>query len=53
MFNEDVISENLNEKSFNLNEKYTLGYSYGMPTSDVSSYNSGSHEFMLAIKILD
>ena len=37
----------------NLNEKYTLGYSYGMPNSDVSTYNSGSHEFMLAIKILD
>ena len=37
----------------NLNDRYTLGYSYGIPSSDVSSYNSGSHEFMLAIKILD
>ena len=38
---------------FNLNDRYTIGYSYAMPSSDVSDYHTGSHEFMLSVKILD
>ena len=33
---------------FNINEKFNIGYSYGIPSSE---YNSGSHEFMLGVKL--
>ena len=35
---------------YNINDRFNLGYSYGMPSSTTSSYYSGSHEFMLGIK---
>ena len=35
---------------FNINDRYNIGYSYGMPSSATSNYYSGSHEFMLGIK---
>ena len=38
---------------FNLNDRYTIGYSYGLPSTNVSSYYTGTHEFMLAVKILE
>ena len=35
---------------FNINERFNMGYSYGLPSSE---YYSGSHEFMLGVKISD
>ena len=35
---------------FNINERFNIGYSYGLPASE---YYSGSHEFMLGVKISD
>lgn len=34
---------------FNINDRYNIGYSYGMPSSATSNYYSGSHEFMLGV----
>ena len=31
-------------------ERFVVGYSYDLPTSTISNYSSGSHEFMLGIK---
>jgi len=36
---------------YNINERFSVGYSYGMPSSSTSSYHSGSHEFMLGVKL--
>ena len=36
---------------YKINDRFNIGYSYGMPSSATSSYNSGSHEFMLGIKL--
>ena len=35
---------------YHINERFNIGYSYGLPSSNTSSYYSGSHEFMLGIK---
>jgi type IX secretion system PorP/SprF family membrane protein len=35
---------------YNINERFNIGYSYGLPSSATSSYYSGSHEFMLTVK---
>jgi type IX secretion system PorP/SprF family membrane protein len=35
---------------YNINERFNIGYSYGMPSSATSNYYSGSHEFMLGVK---
>ena len=35
---------------YNINNRFNIGYSYGMPSSANSNYYSGSHEFMLGIK---
>ena len=35
---------------YNINDRFNIGYSYGMPSSATSNYYSGSHEFMLAVK---
>ena len=35
---------------YNINDRFNIGYSYGMPSADMSNYYSGSHEFMLGIK---
>ena len=37
---------------YNINDRFNIGYSYGMPSSTTSNYYSGSHEFMLGIKFL-
>jgi hypothetical protein len=34
---------------YNINERLSFGYSYGMPSSSASNY--GSHEFSLGIKL--
>ena len=36
---------------YKINDRFNIGYSYGMPSSTTSSYHSGSHEFMLGIKL--
>ena len=35
---------------YNINDRFNIGYSYGMPSSATSNYYSGSHEFMLGVK---
>ena len=37
---------------YNINNRFNIGYSYGLPTSSYSSYYSGSHEFMLGVKLI-
>ena len=36
---------------YKINDRFNIGYSYGMPSSATSSYHSGSHEFVLGIKL--
>ncbi len=36
---------------FTLNDRYNIGYSYDMPSAKLSSYSSGSHEFMFGIRL--
>ena len=36
---------------YKINDRFNIGYSYGTPSSATSSYHSGSHEFMLGIKL--
>ena len=36
---------------FDINERYNIGYSYGMPSTATSSYHSGSHEFILGVRL--
>ena len=36
---------------YNINDRYNIGYSYGMPSSATSNYYSGSHEFMLGVRL--
>ena len=36
---------------YNINDRFNIGYSYGMPSSATSNYNTGSHEFMLGVKL--
>ena len=35
---------------YNINDRFNIGYSYGMPSSATSNYYSGSHEFMLGVR---
>ena len=35
---------------YNINNRFNIGYSYGIPSSATSNYHSGSHEFMLGVK---
>ncbi len=35
---------------YNINDRFNIGYSYGMPSSATSSY-SGSHEFLLGVRL--
>ena len=35
---------------YNINDRFSIGYSYGLPSSATSDY-SGSHEFMLGVKL--
>ena len=37
---------------YNINNRFNIGYSYGLPTSSYSNYYSGSHEFMLGVKLV-
>ncbi len=36
---------------YNINDKFNIGYSYGMPSTATNSYYSGSHEFMLGVRL--
>jgi len=35
---------------YNINDRFNIGYSYGMPSTATSNYYSGSHEFMLGVR---
>jgi hypothetical protein len=35
---------------YNINDRFNVGYSYGIPSSVTSNYYSGSHEFMLGVR---
>lgn len=37
---------------YNINNRFNIGYSYGLPSSSYNIYYSGSHEFMLGVKLL-
>ena len=37
---------------YSIKERYLIGYSYDAPSSDMSGYSSGSHEFMIGIRFL-
>ena len=37
---------------YSFQERYIIGYSYDIPSSDMSSYAGGSHEFMIGIRFL-
>ena len=37
---------------YNINNRFNIGYSYGLPPSSYSSYYSGSHEFMVGVKLV-
>ena len=34
---------------YNINDRFNIGYSYGIPSSTTNNYHSGSHEFMLGV----
>jgi type IX secretion system PorP/SprF family membrane protein len=36
---------------YTINDRFNIGYSYGMPSSATSNYYSGSHEFMLGVRL--
>ncbi len=36
---------------YSVNDRYMIGYSYDILNSELADYSSGSHEFMLAIKL--
>ena len=35
---------------YNINDRFNIGYSYGMPSSAATNYYTGSHEFMLGVR---
>jgi len=37
---------------YSIQERYIIGYSYDIPSSDMSDNSSGSHEFMIGIRFL-
>jgi len=37
---------------YSIQDRYMIGYSYDIPSSDMSSYSGGSHEFMIGIRFL-
>ena len=36
---------------YSINDRYIIGYSYDILNSELADYSSGSHEFMLGIKL--
>tara|TARA_B100000902_G_C27321463_1_gene924913 strand:- start:7899 stop:8825 length:927 start_codon:yes stop_codon:yes gene_type:complete len=36
---------------YSINDRFNIGYSYGIPSSSNSQYYSGSHEFLIGIKL--
>jgi len=36
---------------YNINDRFNIGYSYGMPSSATSNYYTGSHEFMFGVRL--
>lgn len=37
---------------YSIQDRYIIGYSYDIPSSDMSSYTGGSHEFMIGIRFM-
>ena len=37
---------------YSIQERYIVGYSYDIPSSNMSNYSGGSHEFMIGIRFL-
>jgi len=37
---------------YSIQERYMIGYSYDIPSSDMSDYTGGSHEFMIGIRFV-
>jgi len=37
---------------YSIQERYMIGYSYDIPSSDMSGYAGGSHEFMIGIRFV-
>jgi type IX secretion system PorP/SprF family membrane protein len=37
---------------YSIQDRYMIGYSYDIPSSDMNSYAGGSHEFMIGIRFL-
>jgi type IX secretion system PorP/SprF family membrane protein len=37
---------------YSIQERYMIGYSYDIPSPDMSGYSGGSHEFMIGIRFL-
>ena len=37
---------------YSIQERYMIGYSYDIPSSDMSDYAGGSHEFMIGIRFV-
>ena len=37
---------------YSIHERYSIGYSYDILSSDMSAYSGGSHEFMIGIRFL-
>jgi len=36
---------------YKINHRFNIGYSYGLPSTKASNYYTGSHEFMLGVKL--
>jgi len=36
---------------YSINDRFNIGYSYGIPSSSNSQYYSGSHEFLIGVKL--
>jgi len=37
---------------YSIQDRYIIGYSYDMLSSDLSNYSTGSHEFMIGIRFV-
>ena len=36
---------------YKINHRFNIGYSYGLPSTKASNYYTGSHEFILGVKL--
>ena len=37
---------------YSIQDRYIIGYSYDIPSSEMSNYSTGSHEFMIGIRFV-